>query len=152
MRRATITLSDELEAELEEYLAAQEVPPSLTSLVQAALGSFLSERRSRPERHGGFAGPVPSSEVAERAPSYGTGPATGRSAGPESWGAPAPRLVDLPDLLSGLPRLSETEARELAGDLGRARDEIEALDAPPDPWAEQEPETGGEESPRSGGT
>jgi hypothetical protein len=55
MKRATITLTDELEAELEAYRAGQEVPPSLTSLVQVALRSFLAERRSH--RSGAWAPP-----------------------------------------------------------------------------------------------
>jgi hypothetical protein len=45
MRRATITLPDDLDAELAAYLAGQEAPPSLTSVVQAALRRYLAERR-----------------------------------------------------------------------------------------------------------
>jgi len=37
---------------------------------------------------------------------------------------PAPRVRDLPELLAGLPRLSESEAGELANDLDRAREEL----------------------------
>ena len=45
MRRATITIPDDLEAQLDGYLAAQEAPPSLAVLVQAALRRFLKEQR-----------------------------------------------------------------------------------------------------------
>jgi Arc/MetJ-type ribon-helix-helix transcriptional regulator len=46
MKRATITIPDELEAKLEEYVRRQEVPPALTAVVQTALREFL-ERRER---------------------------------------------------------------------------------------------------------
>ena len=45
MRRATITLPDDLNDQLETYLAGQEAPPSLTSIVQAALRRFLAEQQ-----------------------------------------------------------------------------------------------------------
>ena len=45
MRRATITIPDDLEDQLNAYLAAQEAPPSLTTLVQAALRRYLKEQR-----------------------------------------------------------------------------------------------------------
>ena len=41
MRRATITIPDDLEADLEAYLADQEVPPSLAAIAQTALREFL---------------------------------------------------------------------------------------------------------------
>lgn len=44
MRRATITLDDHLEAALEAYGKRQEVPPVLTSVVQAALREYLARR------------------------------------------------------------------------------------------------------------
>jgi hypothetical protein len=44
MKRATITISDQLEPALEAYLKDQEVAPSLTRLLQTALGEFLSAR------------------------------------------------------------------------------------------------------------
>ena len=50
MRRATITIGDELEPALDEYLSRQEVAPALTSLMQAALGEFLSRRGFGAER------------------------------------------------------------------------------------------------------
>ena len=43
MKRATITLPDELEAEVERFLAVQEPAPSFTSLVQTALRRYLDE-------------------------------------------------------------------------------------------------------------
>lgn len=48
MKRATITIPDDLEAKLEEYVRSQEVPPALTAVVQTALREFL-EWRQRPE-------------------------------------------------------------------------------------------------------
>jgi hypothetical protein len=45
MRRATITLPDDLESELRDYLTSQDAPPSLTSLVEAALRRYLHEKR-----------------------------------------------------------------------------------------------------------
>lgn len=51
MKRATITIPDELEAKLQEYVRRQEVPPALTAVVQAALREFL-EQRERSEEHG----------------------------------------------------------------------------------------------------
>ncbi|CAN5594495.1 MAG: hypothetical protein ACR2N0_12950 [Rubrobacteraceae bacterium] len=49
MKRATITIPDELEARLDEYVRRQEVPPALTAVVQAALREFLEKR----DRFGG---------------------------------------------------------------------------------------------------
>ena len=43
MKRATITLPDDLEAEVERFLAEQEPEPSLTALVQAALRRYLDD-------------------------------------------------------------------------------------------------------------
>lgn len=141
MKRATITLSDELEAEVEEYLAAQPAPPSLTSLVQAALRSFLTERHGSRGRSGGAPAP---SEVAEESAVYGAAVRSDPS-GPWTWGAPAtPHLRDLPGLLAGLPRLSQAEAGELADDLDRARKGLERGELH-DPWSspdEVAPETG----------
>jgi metal-responsive CopG/Arc/MetJ family transcriptional regulator len=51
MRRATITLPDDLEAELEAYLAAQDASPSLTGLVEAALRRYLQEKRLEARQH-----------------------------------------------------------------------------------------------------
>ncbi len=45
MRRATITIPDDLEHELEDFLAKQEAPPSLTNLMQMALRSYLEQRK-----------------------------------------------------------------------------------------------------------
>lgn len=41
MRRATITIPDDLEGELESYLERQEVRPSLASLAQTAIRQFV---------------------------------------------------------------------------------------------------------------
>ncbi len=44
MKRATMTLPDDLAEAVESYRRAQEAPPSLTTLVQAALRQYLSDR------------------------------------------------------------------------------------------------------------
>lgn len=44
MKRATITLDDQLESALEAYSKRQDVPPVLTSVVQAALREYLARR------------------------------------------------------------------------------------------------------------
>jgi hypothetical protein len=44
MRRASITIPDELELALERYRGDLEAPPSLASVVQTALRGFLEER------------------------------------------------------------------------------------------------------------
>lgn len=45
MRRATITLPNDLEAAVEDYLRSQEPRPSFTALVQSALRRYLAEQR-----------------------------------------------------------------------------------------------------------
>ncbi len=45
MKRATITLTNELEEALNHYLASQETPPSLTTVVQVALRDFLQMQK-----------------------------------------------------------------------------------------------------------
>jgi hypothetical protein len=44
MKRATITVSEDIEQALEAYRRDQEVPPALTAIAQAALREFLAER------------------------------------------------------------------------------------------------------------
>jgi hypothetical protein len=44
MRRATMTFPDDLAHAVEKYLASQEAPPSLTTVVQAALREYLRQR------------------------------------------------------------------------------------------------------------
>lgn len=44
MRRATVTIPDELERSLASYREDQEFPPSLAALVQAALKEYLLQR------------------------------------------------------------------------------------------------------------
>jgi len=44
MKRATITLPDDLEEALERYVNEQETPVQLTAVVQAAVREFLGER------------------------------------------------------------------------------------------------------------
>lgn len=44
MKRATMTLPDDLADAVDNYLRAQEAPPALTTVMQAALREFLRER------------------------------------------------------------------------------------------------------------
>ncbi len=44
MRRATVTLPDDLAEALEAYRRAQDVPPALTAITQAALREYLERR------------------------------------------------------------------------------------------------------------
>jgi hypothetical protein len=44
MKRATMTFPDDLAQAVEEYVRAQEAPPALTTVVQAALREYLQER------------------------------------------------------------------------------------------------------------
>ena len=44
MKRATVTISDDLEQSLDAYIEQQEVSPALTAVVQAALREYLARR------------------------------------------------------------------------------------------------------------
>jgi len=44
MKRATVTISDELEASLNAYMNQQDVTPALTAVVQTALREYLARR------------------------------------------------------------------------------------------------------------
>lgn len=44
MKRATMTFPDDLATAVDRYVQAQEVPPALTTVVQAALREYLRER------------------------------------------------------------------------------------------------------------
>ena len=44
MRRASVSITDELERALEAYRRDQDVPPRLVDVVQAALGELLAGR------------------------------------------------------------------------------------------------------------
>lgn len=44
MKRATITLPDDLAEATENYLRAQEAPPALTTVMQTALREYLRQR------------------------------------------------------------------------------------------------------------
>lgn len=44
MKRATITIPDDLAAAVDRYVQAQEAPPALTAVVQTALRAYLTER------------------------------------------------------------------------------------------------------------
>jgi predicted transcriptional regulator len=45
MKRATITLPDDLEKRLNAFIATQPAPPSLNAVVQTALEAFLEEQK-----------------------------------------------------------------------------------------------------------
>ena len=44
MKRATVTIPDDLAEAMESYVRAQEAPPALTAVVQAALRQYLTDR------------------------------------------------------------------------------------------------------------
>ena len=44
MKRATMTLPNDLAQAVDDYIQAQEAPPALTTVVQAALREYLRER------------------------------------------------------------------------------------------------------------
>ena len=44
MKRATITVPDEVEAAVAAYQQAQDAPPTLTAIVEAALREYLAHR------------------------------------------------------------------------------------------------------------
>jgi metal-responsive CopG/Arc/MetJ family transcriptional regulator len=69
MRRATITLPSDLEAEVDDYLATQEPRPSLTALIQSALRRYLAERRLAEREYLPPVGPY-ESYVAEEGSGY----------------------------------------------------------------------------------
>ena len=48
MRRATVTIDDELESSLDAYLRQQEVTPALTAVVHSAIKEFLTRRGFAP--------------------------------------------------------------------------------------------------------
>ena len=48
MKRATVTISGDLENALSRYYSQQEVEPSFTALVQAALREYLNRRGFAP--------------------------------------------------------------------------------------------------------
>lgn len=54
MKRATVTIPDDLEAQLNTYLAGQDAPPTLTTLMQAALREYL---RNKPWRERAYRPP-----------------------------------------------------------------------------------------------
>jgi len=44
MKRATMTLPDDLAKAVDDYVRAQEAPPALTTVMQAALREYLRQR------------------------------------------------------------------------------------------------------------
>lgn len=58
MRRATITIPDDLDAELNAYLAAQDASPSLTAVVEVALRRYLQEKKLEARQYVPAKGPL----------------------------------------------------------------------------------------------
>ncbi len=44
MKRATVTIPDDLETAVEEYVRDHETPPALTAVIQTALRQYLADR------------------------------------------------------------------------------------------------------------
>jgi hypothetical protein len=44
MKRATVTIPDDLEAAVERYAQSQDARPALTAIIQAALRQYLADR------------------------------------------------------------------------------------------------------------
>jgi hypothetical protein len=65
MRRATVTIPDDLEKAVDSYMRSQEAPPALTAVVQAALREYL-EQRGYSGRTGRFLRITPATKGSER--------------------------------------------------------------------------------------
>jgi metal-responsive CopG/Arc/MetJ family transcriptional regulator len=65
MKRATVTIPDELEKAVDSYVRSQEVPPPLPALIQAALREYL-EQRGYLRRTGRFLRITPATEGSGR--------------------------------------------------------------------------------------
>jgi hypothetical protein len=50
MRRVTVTIPDDLEDGVEDFVRAQDVPPAITAIMQSALRQFLTDRGFLPAR------------------------------------------------------------------------------------------------------
>jgi hypothetical protein len=81
MKRATMTLPDDLAEAMESYQQAQEAPPSLTTVVQAALRQYLGERGFLRTRHALRITPAPKGsgrrDVSQQHDRYLAGAGTG---------------------------------------------------------------------------
>ena len=44
MKRVTVTIPDDLEDAVEDFVCAQDAPPALTAIMQSALRQFLRDR------------------------------------------------------------------------------------------------------------
>jgi len=78
MRRASVTITDELEKALESYRRDQDIPPRLVDVVQAALKEYLAGR--------GYLQPS-SSDRSRRKPKGVPGDRAVRIEGPDNLGA-----------------------------------------------------------------
>ena len=58
MKRVTVTVTDELERDLNAYLSEQDTPPSLTTVMQVALRDFLRAQRLREREYRPAEGPL----------------------------------------------------------------------------------------------
>lgn len=57
MKRATVTIPDDLEKALDQYLYEQDAPPSFTTLVQTALREYLQNKRLQERGYRPASGP-----------------------------------------------------------------------------------------------
>lgn len=57
MKRATVTIPDDLEQELEAYLQRQDAPPTITAVMQSALREYLQTQRLREREYQAARGP-----------------------------------------------------------------------------------------------
>jgi hypothetical protein len=65
MKRATVTMPDDLEKAVDNYVQSQEAPPPLTAMVQATLHEYL-EHRGYLRRTGRFLRITPASKGSGR--------------------------------------------------------------------------------------
>lgn len=66
MKRITVTLPDDLEQELNIYLASKDAPPNLTTLTQAALRDYLQIKKLSERAHRSAQKPFTVSPLAEK--------------------------------------------------------------------------------------
>lgn len=58
MRRATVTIPDDLEGELEAYRQRQKAPPTITAVMQAALREYLRDQALKARGYRPAKGPL----------------------------------------------------------------------------------------------
>jgi metal-responsive CopG/Arc/MetJ family transcriptional regulator len=58
MKRATVTIPDDLERELEAYRQRQDAPPTITAVMQAALREYLRDQALKSRGYRPARGPL----------------------------------------------------------------------------------------------